>query len=390
MNVVMAFAGYLGQLASERARHPKGSIGNLLCKELGNSFYGKLAQAVEHRNVRDLRGESQGLRPSRITCAHYSALCTGLVRAALACVVHQAEQFSGVTVQSATTDGCMLRVPFDGEIAINDKGEPIPPHLQAVLPGLYEKLLEQYPIRMLIAGRRNLGLHDDGWLESKHVGDEALTIKTRGYVLRWQGKQTFLARCGHKVKDAGELEAIWEDEQIGKLAVESLVSINDIAEGRQVDLVNITTYRRANACYDFKRLLNPDGSTSLPESVGQVIQYRTAADTVRRSGRRATSEAVALAIAGVRLHGGTEAAIRRQVLRAIAHNHGGWRPKKMRDVDIAEALGISPNDLKNAKKRKFLAKTLPAGRLYEKVIKDIAKKLRMRITQQMRDVLLSK
>lgn len=390
MNVVMAFAGYLGQLASERAKHPKGSIGNLLCKELGNSFYGKLAQAVEHRNIRDLRGKSQGLRPSRITCAHYAAMCTGLVRAALACVVHQAEQFPGVTVLSATTDGCMLRIPFDGEIEVNDNGEPIPPHLQAVLPGLYEKLVELYPIRMLIAGRRNLGLPDHGWLESKHVGDEALTIKTRGYVLRWKGKQTFLARCGHKVKDAGELEAIWEDDQIGKLAVESLVSINDIAEGRQVDLVNVTTYRRVNACFDYKRLLNPDGSTSLPESVGQVIQYRTASDTVRRSGRRATPEAVALAIAGVRQHGGTEATIKRQVLRAIAHNHGGWRPKKLRDVDIAEALGISPNELKNAKKRKFLAKTLPPGRLFEKVIKDIAKKLGMRITQQMRDVLLSK
>lgn len=390
MNVVMAFAGYLGQLASERAKHPKGSIGNLLCKELGNGFYGKTAQAVEYRTIRDLRGESEILRPSKVTCAHYAAMCTGLVRAALACVIYHAEQYPDVTVLSATTDGCMLRMPFDGEIAVNGKGEPVPPHLQTVLPGLYEKLTAQYPIRMLIAGRRNMGLPDDGWLESKHIGDEALTLKTRGYVLRWQGKQTFLARCGHKIKDAGELEAIWEDDKIGKLVVHSLASINDIAEGRQVDLVNITTYRRANACYDYKRLLHPDGTTSLPETVGQVIQYRTAADSVRRSGRRATPEAVALALAGVRQHGGTEAAIRRQVLRAIAHNHGGWRPKKMRDVDIAKALGISANDLKNAKKRKFLAKSLPPGRLFEKTIKDISKKLGIRITQQMRAVLLTK
>lgn len=188
MNVVMAFAGYLGQLASERAKHPKGSIGNLLCKELGNSYYGKLAQAVEHRNIRDLRGVSESLRPSKITCAHFAAMCTGLVRAALSCVIHHAEQYPDVNVLSATTDGCMLRLPYDEEISVDDKGKPIPPDLQTVLPGLYDRLIEQYPIRMLIAGRRNLGLPDHGWLESKHVGDEALTIKTRGYVLRWHGK----------------------------------------------------------------------------------------------------------------------------------------------------------------------------------------------------------
>lgn len=389
MNPVLAFAGYLGILSEERAKHPPKTLGNTLCKDLANSFYGKLAQSVEHRNVRDLRGESSSLRPSKVTCPHYAALCTGLVRAALSCLISEAEKYPDVTVLSATTDGCMLRMPYHGEIHLNDKGKPIPPKLQDVLPGLYQSLTRLYPIKMLMAGRRNMNLSPDGWLESKHVGDEAITVKTRGYLLRWQGHETFLARCGHKVETADDLESIWEDETIGSLAVESLVSIHDIAAGKHVDLVNVTTYRRVNACYDYKRLLHPDGSTSLPESVGQVIKTRAAAEAVRRTGRRATPEAVALALAGVPQHGGAEAAIRRQVIRAIAHNHGGWRPRKLRDVDIANALGIGSNVLKNAKRRKFIAKSLPPGPLFEKVIKDIARKLKTRITQQMRAVLLS-
>ena len=179
------------------------------------------------------------------------------------------------------------------------------------------------------------------------------------------------------------------DDQIKKLTVKSLSSFQDIAIGKQVDLVKVIEERRVNTDYDFKRILGSDGQTQLPESVAETIAYRKAAEGVRKTGRRATSESVELYRAGVRQHGGTEATMRRQILRAIAQNIGGWRPKKMRDIDIAEALGISANQLKNEKRRRFKSSSLPPGPTLNRVIKDIAKKLRIRVTPLMRSILTS-
>jgi hypothetical protein len=376
-------------LNKEREKHNKETLPNLLLKEISNSFYGKLAQGIQHRNIRNLEGNSEKLPPSKVTCPHYAAICTGIVRAALAAVIHHAEQFPSVSVLSATTDGCMLKLPFTGEIKVDDKGKLKPPPLMSVLPGLYERLESLYPIRLLQAGRKNMGLAPDGWLESKHVGDEALTIKTRGYVLRYKGKQTFLAKCGHQLSNGDQLTDLFYDDQIKKLTVKSLSSFQDIAIGKQVDLVKVIEERRVNTDYDFKRILGSDGQTQLPESVAETIAYRKAAEGVRKTGRRATSESVELYRAGVRQHGGTEATMRRQILRAIAQNIGGWRPKKMRDIDIAEALGISANQLKNEKRRRFKSSSLPPGPTLNRVIKDIAKKLRIRVTPLMRSILTS-
>jgi hypothetical protein len=390
-NVQLAFADFLSVITQERARQKdKESLSYVLLKEMANSFYGKLAQGVEHRNIRDLRGKSERLPHSKLTCPHYAAICTGLVRDALAAVSCCADQFSEVTVLSATTDGCMLSLPYDKEIELNEHGEPIPPPLQLAHPALYEKLITLYPVRALRAGLQNMGLCPDEWLVSKHVGDEALILKTRGYLLRWKGKQTFLAKCGHKISNADDLEALYYDEKIEPLPVTSLVSMQDIAQGKQVDLVQVTTKRRANADYDFKRVLHPDGTTTLPETVADIIECRMASDAVRRSGRRATVDAVALYRSGVQQRGGSEAAMRRQVLYAIAHSMAGWRPKGIKDKDIALLLGVSPDALKNAKRRKFLSRSLPAGPLLEKVIKDIAKKLKLRVTPEMRAVLVSR
>ena len=389
MKPMLAFADFLAVLNKEREKHDKETLPNLLLKEISNSFYGKLAQGIQHRNTRNLDGSSEKLPPSKVTCPHYAAICTGIVRAALAAVIHHAEQTPGVSVLSATTDGCMLKLPFTGEIKLDDDGKLIPPPLKIVLPGLYERLESLYPIRLLQAGRKNMGLSPDGWLESKHVGDEALTIKTRGYVLRYKGKQTFLAKCGHQLSNGDRLTELFYDEKIGKLTVKSLSSFQDIAIGKQVDLVTIKEERRVNTDYDFKRILGSDGQTRLAESVAETIAYRKAAEGVRKTGRRATSEAVELYRAGVRQHGGTEAAMRRQILRAIAQNIGGWRPKKMRDIEIAEMLGISANELKNAKRRRFVSSSLPTGKTLNRVIKEIAKKLRIRVTPLMRSVLTS-
>jgi hypothetical protein len=51
---VLAFADFLGTLARQRAKEAPKTLRNLLLKETANSFYGKLAQAIDDRSVYNL------------------------------------------------------------------------------------------------------------------------------------------------------------------------------------------------------------------------------------------------------------------------------------------------------------------------------------------------
>lgn len=385
--VQLAFASFLGQLTRQRATTKKGSLENLLLKELANSFYGKTAQGLDFRTIRDLRGEKKSLPPSKVTCGHYAAMCTGIIRTALLSLIVTAESFENVAVLSATTDGCILRLPYIGPFKYNDKGDPIPPHLDAAHPELWAALNELPAIKALKAGRENMGLNPAEWLESKHLGDSAYTAKTRGYMLRWGKTATFLARCGHQLKDADEFEALCNSPGIPRLTKAPLATLQDIVSGRQVDLVEVSSECRSNTDYDFKRVLLEDGSTRLPETVDEIFKNRLAADAVRQSGEHATATSVALKLEGIQLNGGSEKALERFILRAVTKNIGGWRPFGLTDVAIAEALGVSITDYKNAKRAKFKALAIKSPALLEALMVETAAKLKIKLTDGMRSAL---
>jgi hypothetical protein len=98
-----------------------------LAKEVGNSAYGKTAQAVEiFRTIVDggiysqrgkrvfntRTGEMQTLPPSRITCPMLAAYTTGLVRAMLSEALGRLPV--GTVVATATTDGFLSSAPLAG------------------------------------------------------------------------------------------------------------------------------------------------------------------------------------------------------------------------------------------------------------------------------------
>src|SRR5262249_23718673 len=136
----LAFAEFLSVIVQQRNQEPKGTLRNLMLKEIATSFYGKLAQGVIERNVYNLSGQRQRLKPSQISTPHYAAMTTGIVRAALAAVVAEVARHEGCDVLSATTDGCMIAVPRTFEVQTDDKGRLIPPAFADVLPALYERL----------------------------------------------------------------------------------------------------------------------------------------------------------------------------------------------------------------------------------------------------------
>ena len=106
---------------------------------------------------------------------------------------------------------------------------------------------------------------------------------------------------------------------------------------------------------------------------------------IRKRGSRATREAVKLNLAGVKIHGGSEQTIRRMLLRAIMHHAGGWSPGKLKHAEIAEKLGITIQDVKNAKRREYRPQTLPRGPLFEKVAADLCQRLGISLNDEMRN-----
>ncbi len=143
------FAEFTKAIAELRGRYEKGSLLEQLVKELGNSLYGKTAQAVAGwkpngdgaRRVFDSREDEMVEMPeSRITCAAIAASVTGLVRAALGEIL----ALSPGEAFSVTTDGLLTTCPPE-----------------ALVKGRHARLFE---------------------LEVKHEIERAIIVKTRGAI----------------------------------------------------------------------------------------------------------------------------------------------------------------------------------------------------------------
>lgn len=385
VSVISAFGDYLRVIVQERAKHDKSTIENGLYKEAANSLYGKLAQGSKKRNVRDLEGHYAELPESQITNVVYAAMTTSLVRAAL-CSMEDAMQQAGAELLASTTDGCMGVFEVTNIRHFSPKSMP---SFADLIPE-YGQITQRYlAIKAMQQGRINLGLDPDGWIEAKHIGDEYVVFKTRGYSLALDGKTTFNAKGGHKIDGVPDevkdvLEELFAEDKPSVLRFRRLISCYDIADGKADDLVSKNETRRANTDWDWKRDLQPDGSSKPFENIGEVYRHREAAAIIRKRGNKATREAVKLNLAGIKIHGGSEQTIRRMLLRAIMHHAGGWSPGNLKYAEIAQKLDIKIQDVKNAKRCEYKPQTLPRGPLFEKVAADICERLGMSLNDEMR------
>ena len=186
----------------QQAKVDKDSLRNLLAKEIGNSAYGKIAQAVEcsrtvsdggvdaarGKRVFDSRtGVMKTLPGSAITNPMFAATTTGLVRAAvsemLACAPPEA------IICSVTTDGFLSSMSID-------------------------EVCQTGPVaRAFEAARRGITPEAPEILETKHVVGRALIVKTRGAITvtphTIDPGEPVLARAGYKLQDQPPTE--WEE-----------------------------------------------------------------------------------------------------------------------------------------------------------------------------------
>ncbi|MEO9684083.1 MAG: hypothetical protein ABJF86_12195 [Tateyamaria sp.] len=363
----LMFASYLSQLISKRGEHPKGSLENLMFKEMANSFYGKLAQGVRQRNVRSFDDVS-ALPESPITSPAHAGAVTGIVRAALIGLIDAIEECGG-RVLAATTDGAMASFPHLSDL-------PRPVKLSDV-PGLMDRALEKPGIRALQAGLTNMGI-SEAPIEIKHCGDRAIVWKTRGYIIYDGDDVQHVARAGHRAT-ASELIGFDEDDDgTATWNLKRLSSVQSVWDGKYEDLVSVFENRRVNLDFDYKRIPTPSGEFRPPADMAEFEEWRDKMENIRKRGERATIPKVRAAVAGIKLQGGEVASMRRHLLRAVVRNLGNLYPvdedgNPLTQRALARLMDVTVSDIKNAKRRPFTK--LPRTELSESILFELVETL---------------
>jgi hypothetical protein len=234
---VRPFEAFIMECTRRRKMYPKGSLDELLWKEIGNSTYGKTAQGLRRKRVFDSRsGEHVDLPPSRITNAYFAAFTTSFVRAVLGEILAALPLHR--TVCNATTDG-FLTDATDEEVLGATQG----------------------PLCRLFAQARLRICGDPVVVEAKHRIAQPLGWRTRGQatLLEIPGEKAVLAKAGLKppMKDKERHNAWIVDTFVNRTAdsKQTITTLRNLPEiwKHGGDLTRKEIVRRINMDYDFKR-----------------------------------------------------------------------------------------------------------------------------------------
>jgi hypothetical protein len=229
------FEGFTRFVQECRAAAGLGSLLAQIWKEIGNSLYGKIAQAVHISRVFDtFQGIHSDMPPSAITSSWHAAYITGLCRAVIG------ELLAGVpaeyAVVSVTTDGFLTNAP---KSALQLNG----------------------PLCQMFADVRHRVFGSDDFLEEKHTVAQVISMKTRGQTTAEflpGHDEPVLAKAGVK-PNAPKHEhndymlRLYLNREAGQTHRQtSLISLQEMWH-TESDLVGIERDQTLNLEYDFKR-----------------------------------------------------------------------------------------------------------------------------------------
>ena len=357
-----------------------------------NSLYGKLAQGIQKKssfNSRD--GATKQLPKSNITNSYYASMTTGLIRAALSCVIVAIQELidkgHNYIIISATTDGCLYgvdenklsvadtlnmddkRYSYDSPIEALKDGYKKFNAFEEVDPLLAEKLKKFPSLHLLKLSHE--AWEDEQYIEVKHVANRLLNFKTRGQVGFYEeGNErvtTVLAKYGHKIAGSKDEQAQWilehyKDETIQKYQFTTLSSIQNIIDEECVieDILSVPEERIISLDYDYKRYPISQHETTPHQDLNQFLKYRQSVDYLKRLRQRASIDAVDYkyqrAKQGIRKTGTNKEFVSRHILRALLQ---GVKPFTKLDMSYSKLaillreFGVSLSKIKHAKSSIF-------------------------------------
>jgi len=134
----MPFKAVISELQSKRRDHEKGTISNLLYKEMGNSLYGSVTKGISHKMKFDIKtNKTLRMEASDISNPILATWITSYVRSLLGELLQNVEDLGG-NVVSVTTDGFITDLANLESRVLNTLSEE-PKRFNPTLEGL-EKL----------------------------------------------------------------------------------------------------------------------------------------------------------------------------------------------------------------------------------------------------------
>lgn len=264
--MIKPFASCIKEIQRLRSLYEKGTIGNLLYKEIGNSLYGLTARGLNDKRKFDIK--SQGMKRmigNDLSNPLIASWITSFIRSVLGELLYYTNKLNGRVV-SATTDGFITDVE-DLENKILD--------LQ-VKENKVRSLLREYR-----NSRKYLSNNIEG-LEVKKFGKDILTWTTRGQLSESSG---IMAATGFQkgLASLSELQSLFLDKLKSNdktllFLRSSLRSALDIyKEGGHVT----RTYsdQAFRLMYDNKRLIVDSNNTLLDSvplnkaDIGELLRY---------------------------------------------------------------------------------------------------------------------
>jgi len=179
----LPFYGVISDLQRERKKYPKGTIENLLYKEMGNSIYGSVSKGISNKMKYDIEmGKTVRMEASKLSNPVMAAYTTSTVRSLIGTCMEMAAAAGGKIV-SVTTDGFItdtedlekiIADPEDLETRIitDVSCEEIEENLKKSVDPIYSAFSE---IREGLSG-------DPKILELKYEGKNLTSWTTRGQI----------------------------------------------------------------------------------------------------------------------------------------------------------------------------------------------------------------
>lgn len=178
-SVIRPFADFAKYCVDKRNTYPKGSLQNLMWKEIVNSTYGKTGQGLRERRVYDLReADTKQLPPSEITNPAFAAFITAFCRGVLGEIMNSLPD--DVSIFSVTTDG-FLTTASPKQMQTATKGE---------LSGYYRRA------RNYLSGQNDI-------YEVKHIIRRPVGWRTRGQATLLASSPEDWSGSGAKPSDNG-------------------------------------------------------------------------------------------------------------------------------------------------------------------------------------------
>ncbi len=105
------FYEIIKEIQAKRREFPKGSVKNLLYKEIGNSIYGNTVTGMADKKRYDPQiGKTVRVEAGKLSNPILASLTTGLIRSVIGECLHNIKKLGGIIV-SVTTDGFITNIP---------------------------------------------------------------------------------------------------------------------------------------------------------------------------------------------------------------------------------------------------------------------------------------